>query len=197
MINSFRYGHMILAKRTLIPCLIFFLMVLDGKAQKYGTTLGLRIANADQRMIGLTFQQKVYNHLTLEGIVQTDFDRNSTSHLLIKHHIPLITKRLNIYTGMGLGVGIEESIMKDPVNKEIVTTYGNKTLGADLMIGAELTILGANVSLGYKPNINISGRENWYTDQVAISIRTVLIKESKHKKNKRKKERIKRKNQRQ
>lgn len=177
--------------------IIFCYCALDGVSQKYGTTLGLRLANDNQRMIGLSAQQKIFNHITLEGIIQTDFERNTTSHLLIKQHIPLITKRLNLYTGIGAGLGIEESIAKDPVNREVVTTYGNKTFGADLVIGAELTILGANVSLDYKPNINIAGRDNWFTDQVAISVRKVLIKESKHKKNKRKKARIKRRKERQ
>ncbi|XOV94791.1 MAG: hypothetical protein ACFHWX_08815 [Bacteroidota bacterium] len=184
------------SKGIILTLIASLLILFNVSAQKYGTTLGLRIANADNRMIGLTMQQKIADHVTLEGIIQSDFDRNSTTHLLAKRHIPLITKRLNIYTGIGVGLGIEESIMKDPVSKEVITTYGNKTLGTDLIIGAELTILGANVSLDYKPNINLVGRENWYTDQVGISIRTVLIKESKYQKNKKKKDRVKRKKQR-
>ena len=73
----------------------------------------------------------------------------------------------------------------------MITTYGNETFGADLMIGAEITLLGANVSLDYKPNINISGRDNWFKDQVGISVRKVLIKDNQRKKKIRKKARAK------
>ena len=172
----------------LLLCLIGATPIL---AQKYGTTLGLRLANDDRRMLGVTMQQRIFNNVTLEGIVQSDFDRNTTVHGLVKNHIPLITKRLNLYTGAGVSFGIEESFTKDPVSREVITTYGNETFGADLMIGAEITLLGANVSLDYKPNINISGRDNWFKDQVGISVRKVLIKDNQRKKKIRKKARAK------
>ncbi len=169
---------------------------LQVNGQKYGTTLGIRLANDDQRMLGLTMEQRVFDHFTLEGILQSDFSRNSSLHVLSKRHIPILTKRLNIFTGAGISFGNEESVGKDPLSREVVTTYGNSTFGVDLMIGAELTILGANVSLDYKPNINIAGRDNWFKDQVAISVRTVLIKDSKRNKRIRKKERSKKRSER-
>ncbi|MEQ8878391.1 MAG: hypothetical protein RLQ12_02110 [Cyclobacteriaceae bacterium] len=181
-----------------LTLIVVFCMVTSPLlAQKYGTTLGLRLANDDRRMLGVTMQQRIFNNVTMEGIVQSDFDRNTTFHGLVKNHIPLITKRLNIYTGAGLSFGVEESFRKDPVSKEVINTYGNETFGADLMIGAEITLLGACVSLDYKPNINISGRDNWFKDQVGISVRKVLIKDNQRKKKIRKKARTKRKKERQ
>lgn len=165
-------------------------------AQKYGTTLGLRLGNDRYRTLGVTMEQRLLKHVTLEGILQTDFNRNTTAHGLVKQHHPLLTKRLNVFIGTGLSMGNEESIYEDAATKEVVTTYGNATMGVDFIAGAELTLLGYNVSLDYKPNINLTGRDNWYQGQVGISVRTVLIKDKQRKKNQRIREREKRKKQR-
>lgn len=183
-------------KRIMVLISLGSLSYFPVLAQKYGTAFGLRFANDDQRMLGITVEQRLLKHITLEGIIQSDFNSNTTAHALVKRHIPILTKRLNLFTGAGLSLGNEESIGKDPATREVVTTYGNKTLNADLIIGAELTILKMNVSLDYKPNINIAGRDNWYKDQVGISVRTVLIKDSTRKKKQRKKERAKRRKER-
>ncbi|MEQ9304815.1 MAG: hypothetical protein RJQ14_12980, partial [Marinoscillum sp.] len=98
--------------------------------------------------------------------------------------------------GAGLALGNEESNHEDPITREVVTTYGNETLGVDLLVGAELTILGFNVSLDYKPNFNLHGRDDWYYGQVGISVRTILIKDKTRKKNQRLRARAKRKKER-
>lgn len=162
-------------------------------AQKYGTALGLRLGNDRYRTLGLTMEQRLLKRVTAEGIIQTDFGRNTTTHALLKRHHPLLTKRLNVFVGTGVSFGTEESIKEDPVTREVITTYGNATMGADLMVGAEITLLGYNVSLDYKPNINLTGRDNWYQGQVGISVRTVLIKDKEQKKKKRKREKEKKK----
>ncbi|HCX21158.1 MAG: hypothetical protein CMB80_28855 [Flammeovirgaceae bacterium] len=64
-------------------------------------------------------------------------------------------------------------------------------------MGAELTLLGLNVSLDYKPNINLIGRENWYDGQVGFSVRKVLISYKDLKKKRKKKARQKRREDRQ
>lgn len=163
------------------------------RAQKYGTTLGVRLGNDRYRTLGLTMEQRLLKKVTFEGILQSDFNSNTTAHALIKRHHSLLTKRLNLFGGVGFSMGSEESIRKDPDTREIITTYGNATMGADLIVGAELTLLGYNVSLDYKPNFNLTGRDNWYQSQVGISVRTVLIKDKERKKNKRKREREKKK----
>src|SRR5690606_148307 len=89
--------------------------------------------------------------------------------------------------------GTEESIIKNPVTKEITTRYDNATVGVDLVFGVEITLLKANISIDYKPNINLMGRNPWYSGQVGISARSVLIKGSTQNKNKRQKNRAKRK----
>jgi hypothetical protein len=158
--------------------------------QSYGTSGGLRLANTNQgRMLGLTVQQRLKKGLTIEGILQSDFNVNTTVHAIMQRHRSVISKRLNFYYGAGISMGIEESEERIPERMQIVKTYGNETLGVDLIGGVELTVLGINLSLDYKPNINITGKTPWYSGQVGISARSVLVKGSKQNKKRRKKAR--------
>src|SRR5690554_3391706 len=167
-------------------------LVPQARAQSYGTALGLRFGNqSEYRSLGLTVQQRVKKGLTLEGIVQSDFNNNTTVHGLIKKHDRLISKRFNYYYGTGLSAGTEVSIIKDPASREITSTYGNATVGVDLIAGVEITLLKVNISLDYKPNINLVGRNPWYTGQVGISVRSVIVKGSTQNKKKRQKNRAK------
>ncbi|MEQ8472029.1 MAG: hypothetical protein RIC35_12635 [Marinoscillum sp.] len=176
--------------------LILSLLAVEATSQKYGTTFGVRVGNDEHRKIGVSLEQRLFKHLTLEGIVQSDFNRNTTAHGLMKKHYPVLTKRLTLITGAGVAFGNEESNFENPTTKEVITTYGNETLGVDLMVGAELSLLGFNVSLDYKPNFNLYGRDDWYMGQVGISVRTIIIKDKDRKKNKRQRARIKRKKER-
>lgn len=161
-------------------------------AQSYGTSLGLRFGNQqDFRTVGLSAKHRIEKGWTLEGIVQSDFNYNTTFHALIERHERLISKRFNYYYGTGISLGQEASTLKDPSTKEIISTYGNKTLGLDLIFGIELTLLKANISIDYKPNINLIGRNPWYAGQVGISARSVLVKGSTQNKNRRQKSRQK------
>jgi len=171
---------------------IFTVINFQAWPQSYGTSLGLRFGNqANHRAIGLTGQHRLQKGLTLEGIMQSDFNNNTTLHGLVKKHNRLLTKRFNYYYGTGFSVGKEESWIKNAETREIIHTYGNTTLGMDLMVGIEMTLLKANISIDYKPNINLMGQNPWYTGQVGISFRTVLVKGSTQNKNKRQKARAK------
>ncbi|WP_194775847.1 hypothetical protein [Pararhodonellum marinum] len=181
-------------KTHTILCTVLCLTVISTTlhAQRYGSSFGIRLGNNDySRMVGITAQQRVFDRVTLEGIVQSDFKLNSTAHVLVKKHAPIISKRFNYYYGAGISAGVEESYVKNPETMQINQTYGNPTMGADLMVGIEMTVLNTVISLDYKPNVNIVGREEFYRGQVGISARTVLVKSKEQKKKKRKKARAK------
>ncbi len=168
----------------------YFLFILviplffTGKAQSYGSALGLRFGNNDvSRTIGISYKHRLAKHVTLEGIAQSDFNRNTTFHALAVHHQGFLTKRFNIYFGTGFYTGVEESEFKDPETKQIITTYGNTTFGADLVVGIEFTLLKHNFSFDYKPNFNLVGRENWYRGQMGFTARSVIVKGSTQNKN--------------
>lgn len=163
-------------------------------AQSYGTSAGIRMgSNKNHRTFGLSVQQRVLKDITLEGIIQSDFNNNHTAHLLVEKHSRIISKRFNYYYGAGMSVGSEESLVKNPETREITRTYGNGTLNADLIIGIEMTMLRTNFSLDYKPSVNIIGnRGPWYAGQIGISARHVIVKSAEQKRNQRKKKRNKR-----
>lgn len=168
------------------------------QAQRYGTGVGLRLGNNDiSRTVGITAQQRLMPRLTVEGIIQSDFSTNTTAHALVRRHSPVISKRFNYYYGAGLSAGVEESFVRNPDTREIIQTYGNRTTGMDFLVGVEMTLLNVTVSVDYKPNINLAGREEFFRGQVGISARTVLVKSKEQDKKRRQKARAKRKKQRQ
>ncbi|WP_425638702.1 hypothetical protein ACPUEN_04000 [Algoriphagus yeomjeoni] len=180
---------------TLLVLFTFFFVSL-AQAQRYGTAVGLRFGNSNQyRTVGLTAQQRITKRLSIEGIVQSDFKLNTTLSVLLEKHHPIISKRFNYYYGAGASFGVEESFVKDEENKQITHTYGNTTAGIDLIGGLELTVLNTVISLDYKPNINLVGREEFYRGQVGISARMVLVKSKEQKKKQRQKQRAKNKSQ--
>ena len=183
-----------------IALFIFIILIASnmGQAQSYGTTLGLRFGNDNiKRTMGISLQQRLAKRVTMEGIVQSDFTYNHTVHGLIKYHQPLVTKRLNFYSGGGFSAGLEQSTFNDTATKQIITTYDNKTISGDLIVGLELTMLGYTISVDYKPNFNIIGRNAWYLGQVGVSGRVVLVTGAKQNKRWREKAREKRKEDRQ
>jgi hypothetical protein len=153
-------------------CLIMLLIVgYNASAQSYFNTLGVRLGNGTEyRSAGLTYQQRVLKDFTVEGILQTDFSKNTTAHALFEYHHPILSKRLNYYVGAGLMSGREMTSHTDSTR-----SFQSTIFGADLIAGIEVTLLKFTISLDYKPNFNITGREQWFTDQVGVSVRAVIL----------------------
>jgi hypothetical protein len=184
--RSFGFAAFLLIIGLSVPCF----------SNSKGTSAGLRLGNnQDYRTFGLTGKQRLMKGITAEAIIQSDFTANTTAHLLLARHRPMISKRFNYYYGGGLSVGMEESRQKVPESMQVITTYGNPTMGVDFVLGVEMTLLKLNLSLDYKPNINLTGKEQWYGGQVGISVRPVLVKGKAQEKKKRQKARKKRKAQ--
>ncbi|WP_339865530.1 hypothetical protein [uncultured Algoriphagus sp.] len=182
--------------RFTLLILIFFSSLSIAQAQRYGTAVGLRFGNSNQfRTVGLTAQQRITKRLTIEAILQSDFKLNTTLSALMEKHHPIISKRFNYYYGVGASLGVEESFVKDSETMQILHTYGNTTAGVDLIGGLELTVLNTAISIDYKPNINLVGREEFYRGQVGISARMVLVKSKEQKKKQRQRQKAKNKSQ--
>lgn len=166
--------------RILIIPLFILVTSLSSPAvygQRYASAIGIRLGSNDfSRTVGLTAQQRIFKQVTLEGIIQSDFNKNTTIHILGKKHHPIISKRFNYYYGGGFSSGWEESWLKHPETKQVLHTYGNATTGMDLIAGIEMTVASTVISLDYKPNINLAGRNEFYRGQVGISARMVLVK---------------------
>jgi hypothetical protein len=177
---------------TIISLLILVLLSYKVEAQRYGSAVGIRMGSNDfSRTFGISAQQRVFKHITLEGILQSDFRNNSTAHLLVEVHRPIISKRFNYYYGAGISGGWEESFVKEKETMQILHTYGNSTSGVDIIAGVELTIANTVISLDYKPNFNLSGREEFIRGQIGITARMVLVKSKEQDRKRRKKARAK------
>ncbi|NOZ34334.1 MAG: hypothetical protein GXO80_03430 [Chlorobi bacterium] len=160
-----------------IILIIYLLFIFNfSYSQSYFTAGGARLGTN----WGLTFQQKILKHTTIEGIFQSSLVREELMLTgLVEHHFPLLTKRLNIY----LGAGFHKGFVTDN------TTDYQSPYGMSVIAGAEFTIARFVISYDYKPAFNFSGGENFWYSQTGISVRYVFIKQNVFKKIKRRKER--------
>lgn len=147
-------------------------------AQKYSTTVGVRIAQGNY---GLTAKQRIFKTYSLEGIVAGGSDE-ILGTLLLEKHFPLVGRGLNFYIGGGAHLGA-------------IQDFG-PTVGADVLMGAEIKVpfLPLVVSGDVKPAYHVM-HEDMFDFNAAISVRYIVSKADNqkiraHRKEKRKKERL-------
>ena len=152
---------MLIKQLTLICTLLLF--VQWSFAQSYDTSAGVRFGS----QWGLTVKQRIAKKTTLEGILQAGGKDDFTNlTILAEQHMPVLTKRFNIYYGAGLQAGW----YSDP-NSEIDNPFGIAAIG-----GAEFTFARLNVSWDIKPAINLTGGDRNFYTQTGISVRYVINK---------------------
>lgn len=153
-------------------------------SQSYFTSGGVRFGTD----WGMTVQQRLWKHTTVEGIFQSSLFREELMLTgMLEHHFPLITKRLNVYTGAGFHKGF---VTDDNLDYE-------SPYGLSLVAGVEFTFARFVFSYDFKPAFHFSGGENAWYSQTAVSVRYVFIKQNAFKKMKRRKERRKKQNDKQ
>ena len=153
---------------------IFICLSFYNYAQKYSTTAGVRVGTD----FGISVQQKILKNSTIEGIFQTNLGGKDDVMLtfLWEQHQKMIGKRINFYYGAGFHKGWivnknPELNLKDPS-------------GISLIAGLEMTFGRLNLSLDYKPLLNVVNGDRFFESQSALSLRYVLIKSKKKKKKK-------------
>ena len=155
----------------LVPLLMFFCTTLFSQA--YFTAGGLRLGDE----FGITVQQKVLKFTTVEGILQSGFrNKNTSLTVLLEQHKRLITKGLNFYLGAGVHKTWLDQNLTDPLVDD--------PFGVTVVLGGEFTLGRLNLSLDYKPQINVWGGQKDFVSQGALSARYVLVKRIKKKKKK-------------
>lgn len=149
---------------SLLSCLFILMTATACLGQSYGTAAGLRLG----KYIGLTVNQRVLPRLSVEGMYQTTLDGDQQYFTgLVKRHHGIISRRLNVYYGGGAHIGRVSTTFDD-------TRLTNTFTGVDAVLGVELTLFRFNVSVDYKPAINV-GQDNWFENQGAVSVRYVLF----------------------
>ena len=175
--------------KRILPILTLTVLPFFGWSQKYVTAAGLRLGTD----WGITLQQRLGRHLTLEGIAQSSLQREELLLTgLLRRHLPILGRRLNLYYGAGLHKGW----LSAPAATEAGPAPADP-FGVTLVGGAELTIGRLNISYDFKPAINIDGGARRFYSQSGLSVRYVLFQAAKSKKKRqRQKERRKKKRQR-
>ena len=147
-------------------CLLLWLLLASGpaQAQKYRTAAGLRLGKDNT---GLTIQQKIFDHVTLEGL-GTAGPRDFNGTVLIEQHFGILGPSLNYYFGAGAHLGKNQD----------TGTVG----GLDGIIGAEYKIALTHFVLSFdlKPTVEFNhGDSDWSRFPTAFSVRYILLKEKK------------------
>lgn len=129
-------------------------------AQKYRTAAGVRSGGGSY---GITLQQLVLPHTTLEGLAMLA-PRERSATLLAERHFGILGPSLNYYFGAGAHVGNHHD-------------DGN-FWGFDGLVGAEYKIAFVPVvlSLDFKPTIEFNSAD-WNRFPTAFSVRYILIKQ--------------------
>lgn len=157
--------------RLLAISILIFATSLLAHSQRYITAMGIRMGTD----MGITLQQRLLSHTTIEGIFTTSAVTNtSTGTVLLQLHNPLITKSLNFYVGGGFH------------NRWVHEEGGNRLSlrGVTGIAGAELTLGRINLAWDFKPVYHLNTTEGQYETETAISLRYILVKKGKRKKRK-------------
>ncbi|MFZ4544940.1 MAG: hypothetical protein ACOYOA_12880 [Saprospiraceae bacterium] len=136
-----------------------------GYSQQYRTAVGVRFA-AEK---GISIQQSIGNKITLEGIFTVpDKKEVYNISLLLEKHINLISRRWNIYFGLGPQTGF--------LNGEKL--FRNNTYGVNTIAGMELSFGRLNCSVDLKPLIQIDSKtsSDLINYQYGVSVRYILVK---------------------
>ncbi len=158
-------------KKNMLKIFIFqfCLLITLGtiQAQSYIDAGGVRIGSGE---FGFTYKRLIDNRWTIEGIgAQSINDRNKdlTLAILAENHLPLISRRLNLYYGLGLQSQII-GVSTDPNLKN--------GIGAAGIAGLDFTVGRLNLSYDIKPAFYFFGGRTNFDSQVALSLRYVFTK---------------------
>ena len=137
-------------------------------SQSYDLAAGVRLGTD----IGLSIQLRIPpidKNFTLETILQSSFERDENMLTLLgEQHIPIATRRINIYGGGGVHFGWLDGSSGE-ANYEAPA-------GITLIGGAELNFKNINISADFKPAINLKGGERKLYSQTALTVRFIPFK---------------------
>lgn len=155
----------------LITLMLFLAVGQVAKAQTYTTGIGLRLTN----WYGLTIKHHLSDANAIEGILNTRWGGLLITGLY-EHHFPAFGQDgLRWYVGIGGHIGFWNRY--DNRNRWFYDDNDARTaVGIDLIGGIEYTIpdVPINLSLDFKPGINLVPYSYWIYDDLALSVRYVF-----------------------
>lgn len=150
--------------------LIFLVMILAGlsitnaEAQNYDHAIGLRGGPGT----GFTYKQFTGENIALEGILTMRWKGFIATGLYEIHRDDFNVLGMDWYYGVGAHAGVW--------NNDDDDEHSGTLIGADAIVGIEYTFkeIPINVSLDWKPAINLIYGSDFWVDSGALSIRYVF-----------------------
>lgn len=155
-------------KKIFLVLTLFLLFTFTVNAQDYNTAIGVRAGSSN----GLTVKHFIGNNKALEGLLLTRWQGFHITGLYEIHNIAFDTPRLNWYYGVGGHIGFW-----DGNDIPWVDNNNDQTIiGIDGIIGIEYNFesIPFNVSLDWKPGLNLIGYTGFWGNEVAFSLRYIF-----------------------
>jgi len=155
--------------RKLLISLLIVAAALTAEAQDYQTGIGFRGGLSN----GLTVKHFIKSDVALEGLLTARWQGFNITGLYEWHAPAFSAPGLYWYYGAGAHLGFWEGYSKHPWFKD---DKNYSVLGIDGIIGIEYNIgeIPFNISLDWKPALNIIGHTNFWGDELAFSVRYVF-----------------------
>ena len=155
-------------KNLIFVLLILLLFGLESKSQDYNTGIGLRGGWGT----GLTVKHFLGDKAAVEGILDSRWRGFSLTGLYEIHNTAFDIDRLNWYYGFGGHIGFWNG-----KNVGWADDNNNYTvIGIDGILGIEYNFdfIPINLSIDWKPALNLAGSSGFWGDGGAISIRYIF-----------------------
>ncbi len=156
-------------KKLIFALTLFLATSVAVKAQDYSTGIGVRGGLSS----GLTVKHFIGSNKAIEGLLSTRWRGFHITGLYEIHARAFDTPRLNWYYGVGGHVGFWDDYDRHPWFDD---DGSHTVVGVDGIIGIEYNIepIPFNISLDWKPGINLIGYRGFWADEVALSIRYIF-----------------------
>ncbi len=140
------------------------LIPLSMSAQGYGTAIGGRFGTG----WGLTVQQQVAVHTTVEAILQKTLKtQDATLYIIGEQHKNLLSRGFNFYCG----AGFYKTWLEQNSNLKVQPA---NPFGIAPIAGLEITLGKFNIAGDFKPNIKLGGDGSSLSWQSGVSVRYVF-----------------------
>jgi hypothetical protein len=153
--------------KKILFSLFFVFVITQAKAQDYNTGIGLR----GGWFSGLTVKHFIGESSALEGLLETRWKGFNITGLYEKHkRFPV--RRFYWYYGFGGHIGFWNGGDVSWINE----TNNQTIIGIDGIIGIEYNFreVPFNISLDWKPAINLVGYSSFWGDNGAFSVRYIF-----------------------
>lgn len=155
-------------KKALFAVILISFLAITAEAQDYRTGIGVR----GGLFTGITLKHFISDRTAIEGLFETRWSGLGITGLYEIHNNAFDVDRLNWYYGFGAHIGFYNGD-NTPWG---TTSTSYSVIGVDGILGIEYNIseIPINISLDWKPVINLINYGGFWADGGALSIRYIF-----------------------